>query len=330
MKKMARLKKYLIAFVLVACCFINVEQINACTTSDNCKNCNNSSAESACKAQLKASTSTTKCNCNNIQDSAAKKACLAGCGESSTNNSIDTSTTTNQSASSSNLTTNENSSSTNNTKTNNSTSASNSNVYSNKQGAENTYSHEVVVCGNIDSEYGIPSGVAKFTRAVYSTVKILVPIIIIILGMLDFAKAVMANADKDMKEYKNKFMRRLIAGVLIFFVLSVVNFAFRQIGTTDSDSMLGCLSCFTTTEDSCSTYVNGSKKFESKKTCSEYSSGNGCPSKAENGNTCKTITPSNSDAKCVQTCNYLGMSNCGSRSDCYWNGSQSSGTCKSK
>ena len=119
---------------------------------------------------------------------------------------------------------------------------------------------DIVVCGNL-GDPGIPAGIPAFTRGLYNLVKLIVPVAIIIFGMLDFTKAVMASKEQDMKEYQQKFIRRVITGVAIFLVLAIVNALLRAANFSDSNSMLGCLSCLSTTESAC---TNKKWKHDSK------------------------------------------------------------------
>ena len=50
-----------------------------------------------------------------------------------------------------------------------------------------------------------------------------VPILIILLGIIDFAKAVMTSKEDEMKASQNKFVKRLIIGIAIFFIPTLVN-----------------------------------------------------------------------------------------------------------
>lgn len=73
----------------------------------------------------------------------------------------------------------------------------------------------------------------------YMTIlRIAVPIIIIILGTIDFASAVLAADDDKMKKAQSRFVKRLIIGLLIFFIptfvkllLKIANAAWGTIGT---------------------------------------------------------------------------------------------------
>lgn len=89
--------------------------------------------------------------------------------------------------------------------------------------------------------------------------KMLIPIIIIILGMIDFGKAVISSDDKIIKDSAIHFAKRLIAGVTIFFVPTIIRVVFNYIGeftdTMRSDYMV-CVNCLTNPDD-CDTSYRG-------------------------------------------------------------------------
>lgn len=49
-------------------------------------------------------------------------------------------------------------------------------------------------------------------------VLIVIPIIIVLFGTFDLGKAVMAGEDKEIKEAQKMFIKRLVYGVIIFFI----------------------------------------------------------------------------------------------------------------
>lgn len=53
-------------------------------------------------------------------------------------------------------------------------------------------------------------------------IKIIVPIILIVYGMLDFGKAVIGKDDAEIKKAQGLFVKRIIYGVAVFFVITVV------------------------------------------------------------------------------------------------------------
>ena len=102
---------------------------------------------------------------------------------------------------------------------------------------------DVVYCN------GLKEGIDKVLPDTISTVvtilKIAIPVILVILGMLDLAKAVMANEEKDMKEAQKKLIKRIVYGVIVFFVFALVQFVFSRIDkNVKEDSGHSCLNCF--------------------------------------------------------------------------------------
>lgn len=72
------------------------------------------------------------------------------------------------------------------------------------------------ICGAIDNN------LAGLLHTVITIVKIGIPILLIIFGMLDFAKGVIASKEDEIKSGQQMFMKRLISAVLVFFVVTIV------------------------------------------------------------------------------------------------------------
>ena len=93
-------------------------------------------------------------------------------------------------------------------------------------------------CGNnFDSEYGTcPSqlrpAIVFVRRAVLNTLQIFVPILLILLGSIDMAKAVMSNDDKALKDATAKLIRRVIIAVAFFFISTIVNIVVTRIAAS--------------------------------------------------------------------------------------------------
>ena len=60
--------------------------------------------------------------------------------------------------------------------------------------------------------------IAGFLSWGWNFIKIFIPIILLVLGGLDFAKAVFAGKDDDMKKAQSKFIKRVIIAVVIFMI----------------------------------------------------------------------------------------------------------------
>ena len=61
--------------------------------------------------------------------------------------------------------------------------------------------------------------------------------------MIDFLKATIASDEKQMKDASSRFIRRILAAVIVFFVIAIVQFAFRLVGE-EGEGTLGCFNCF--------------------------------------------------------------------------------------
>ena len=105
----------------------------------------------------------------------------------------------------------------------------------------NTTSVKSVSCGSVTD---IPAALPVFIKNIVNIIKIVVPIILIIMGMLDFSKAVVANDEKVMKEAQNKFIKRIIAAIVVFLVVAITQFIFNIVGTNDTNEMAACIDCF--------------------------------------------------------------------------------------
>ena len=68
-----------------------------------------------------------------------------------------------------------------------------------------------------------PASIRYLVNQVLTYVRIIVPILIILLGSLDFAKAVLAGKEDEMKKAQKTFVMRLIAGVAVFLSPIIVN-----------------------------------------------------------------------------------------------------------
>ena len=80
--------------------------------------------------------------------------------------------------------------------------------------------------------------------------KIVIPIIIIIFGMLDLGKAVVASKDDEVKKAAKSLMMRCIAGVVIFFIPTLVGFVFTLADGFSESEFNVCSTCITN-PDSC-------------------------------------------------------------------------------
>lgn len=80
---------------------------------------------------------------------------------------------------------------------------------------------------------GPVQGVFTTLGWVFFILKILIPIILIIFGSIDFGKAMLSNKDDEIKKSAKTLVLRAIAGIIIFFIPTVLNFIVELIGGDD-------------------------------------------------------------------------------------------------
>lgn len=96
----------------------------------------------------------------------------------------------------------------------------------------------------------------QFAGRCVTVLKIVIPVILIVLGIIAFGKAVIAADDKEIKTATNSFIKKFIAAVVIFFIPTLVKalFSFANIGDAD---YVKCVDCITSPSGSaCTGYVN--------------------------------------------------------------------------
>lgn len=110
--------------------------------------------------------------------------------------------------------------------------------------------------------------------------KIVIPILIIIFGMIDLGKAVVASKDDEIKKSIKSLAMRAVAGVIIFFIPNLVGLIFGMLNSFDRNGEYAvCETCIVnpgrcgsgknystyTTQESC--LDNGGSWDDSTKRC---------------------------------------------------------------
>ena len=102
---------------------------------------------------------------------------------------------------------------------------------------------KVVNCGGLNEVPYVP---LRFVGRVINIIKVVTPIILIIMGMVDMARATTASSEKDMDASRKRFMKRIVYAVMVFFVISVVQLLFSILQTSvfkNENNLLGCMTC---------------------------------------------------------------------------------------
>lgn len=98
-----------------------------------------------------------------------------------------------------------------------------------------TATENTTVCGGI----AVPNEIFNLTALIIRGIKIVVPILLIIWGMLDFAKSIIAKKEEDIKKYRSAFIGRLISAALVFLVIVIVQLAVNLVDGVERQSSDG-------------------------------------------------------------------------------------------
>lgn len=94
------------------------------------------------------------------------------------------------------------------------------------------FTENTTMCAGIE----VPDTLFNVVATIIRVIKIIVPILLIIWGMLDFAKSVVAKKEEDIKKYQKAFVSRLISAVLVFLVITIVQLVVNLLAGVDRES----------------------------------------------------------------------------------------------
>ncbi len=79
----------------------------------------------------------------------------------------------------------------------------------------------------------LDDGLVEFLQEIFNYMKFFAPVLVILLGSLDFGKAVVSSDEKELKNATNRFIKRLIAAVALFFLPYLLNAILSYINEVD-------------------------------------------------------------------------------------------------
>lgn len=116
-------------------------------------------------------------------------------------------------------------------------------------------------CNSIGDGLDIDSKIGNAVHLIVLVIQIVIPVLLVIFGSIDFLKAVIAQKEDEIKKGQQTFMKRLIAGVIVFFVVSIVKLIVSFAAGDDEATILNCADCFLSGPESEKCLVkNGAKK----------------------------------------------------------------------
>lgn len=93
------------------------------------------------------------------------------------------------------------------------------------------------ICGAIDNN------LAELIHTIITIIKIGIPVLLIIFGMLDLAKGVIASKEDETKKGQHMFIKRLISAVLVFFVIAIVQLVIGLVDDKNEDDESDAWQC---------------------------------------------------------------------------------------
>lgn len=105
-----------------------------------------------------------------------------------------------------------------------------------------------VSCGNIT---GIPKKIPELTNMAMTIVQVIVPVLLVVMGSLDFFKGITAQKEDEIKKGQQIFIKRLIMAALVFFVFVIVKFFISMVASSSSSTIIDCMECFLNSVNNC-------------------------------------------------------------------------------
>ena len=100
----------------------------------------------------------------------------------------------------------------------------------------------------------IDEQVPHILKYVILIIQILVPVLLVIFGTIDLLKGVYAQKEDEIKKGQQIFIKRLISGLLVFFVKVIVKLFVSVFVDSDKPGIMNCVNCL----------ISGPEKNEGK------------------------------------------------------------------
>lgn len=96
-----------------------------------------------------------------------------------------------------------------------------------------------VHCGSLTLDSALPAAIST----IIGLIKVFVPILVVLFGLIDLGKAVTQQKEDDIKKSQGLLIKRIILAAIVFFVVSLVQFVVGIVGGDNEDDW-GCFECF--------------------------------------------------------------------------------------
>lgn len=127
---------------------------------------------------------------------------------------------------------------------------------------EPAFAANISSCDAVIKDAIIDEKIPNIISTIVTVIKVAVPVLLVIFGMLDLMKGIIAQKEDEIKKGQQIFIKRLIAGALVFFVFMIVQLIISFVADSgEKDNIMDCANCF----------INGECTYrftdETNKTC---------------------------------------------------------------
>ena len=85
----------------------------------------------------------------------------------------------------------------------------------------------------------LPDYLGYFVSVVYLGIRIGIPILLIIYGMIDMGKAIVAKKEEDVKKAQSLLLKKMVVGLIVFLLPYFVEFVIKVI--TGDEELVDCI-----------------------------------------------------------------------------------------
>lgn len=100
----------------------------------------------------------------------------------------------------------------------------------------NTFALTCPGLDNVEIDESIPDLISLIIKIIW----VAVPILLVVFGSIDLVKGLVAQKEDEIKKGQQTFIKRLIAGVIVFFVIAVVKLIISAVARDDNIMTCAC------------------------------------------------------------------------------------------
>lgn len=121
------------------------------------------------------------------------------------------------------------------------------------------FAANIASCENSIKGAIIDEKIPNLVSTIITVIKIVVPVLLVIFGMIDLVKGITAGKEDEMKKGQQMFFKRLISGALVFLVFTIVQLIISFVADEgDKPGISTCSKCFITGDCSYKKNADGS------------------------------------------------------------------------